>query len=108
MSFHEDEEAASGLHRRPGAVARRRTGAGRLEYVTVIIAIAVIAIHLVDDSFIHPEAGTSAGDHVVSGIVPVATLGVAVLIYPRVRPGLRATIALVVGSFGIVAWAEGW
>lgn len=72
------------------------------------MAIGVIAVHVVDDNFLQPEPGMSAADHLVSGTVPLALLGVAAAVYPRVRPGLRATIALIVGLFGIVAGLEGW
>ncbi len=73
-----------------------------------LVAVAVIAIHVVDDSFIQPEPGTSAGDHLVSGLVPLAALALAAIAYPRVRAGWRAVIALVTGLFGIVAGLEGW
>jgi uncharacterized protein len=73
-----------------------------------LVAVAVIAIHVLDDSFIQPEPGTSAGDHLVSGLVPLAALAIAAAVYPRVRPGARATLAVLIGIFGIVAGIEGW
>jgi hypothetical protein len=74
-----------------------------------LAAVAVIAVHVLDDSFLQPEDGTSAGDHLVSGLVPLAALGIAAAGYVRARrPGVRATIALVTGVFGIVAGIEGW
>ncbi|MET0513678.1 MAG: alpha/beta fold hydrolase [Thermoleophilaceae bacterium] len=69
-------------------------------------AVGVIALHIADDSFLQPQPGTSAGDHLVSGLVPLAALTLAAFMYPRVRGGARATIALVVGFFGIVAGIE--
>jgi uncharacterized protein len=68
--------------------------------------VAVIALHAADDSFLQPQPGTSAGDHLVSGFVPLAVLGLAGAFYPRLRGGGRAAIALVVGFFGIVFGAE--
>jgi hypothetical protein len=44
----------------------------------------------------------------VSGLVPLAALGIAAVMYPRIRPGGRATLALLIGVFGIVAGIEGW
>ena len=71
------------------------------------IALAVIALHIVDDSFLQPEPGTSAGDHVVGGLVPLLVLGLAAWGYPRLRAGLRATIALLLGIFGVIVGIEG-
>jgi uncharacterized protein len=58
------------------------------------LALALVAIHVVDDSFVQPQPGTSAGAHVVSGLVPLVVLGVAWWAYPRVRAGARVAIAL--------------
>jgi hypothetical protein len=69
-------------------------------------ALAVVALHVVDDSFLQPQPGTSAGDHVVSGLVPLAVLGLAAWSYPRLRAGFRAAMALALGLFGIVAGVE--
>jgi dienelactone hydrolase len=73
------------------------------------VALAVIAVHIVDDSFVNPQPGTAAGDHLVSGLVPLALLGAAAAAYRRARRGgVRAIIALVLGAFGLVVAAEGW
>ena len=67
---------------------------------------AVIAVHIVDDNFVQPQPGTSARDHLVSGLVPLAVLAFAVVAYPRLSGGGRAAVALVLGVFGIVAGSE--
>jgi uncharacterized protein len=41
----------------------------------------------------------SAGDHVVSGLVPIGLLAALAAFYPRMRAGLRATLAIFVGLF---------
>ena len=69
-------------------------------------AVAVIALHVVDDNFLQPQPGTSAGDHLVSGVVPLVCLGLSAAVYGRVRPGLRAAIALMLGYFGVLAGTE--
>ena len=97
------QRLASAPPRRPQS--RTRANAERTVF---LVAVAVIAIHVVDDSFIQPEPGTSADDHLVSGLVPLAALAIAAVMYPRVGPAARAAIALVVGAFGIVAGLEGW
>ena len=71
-----------------------------------VLGVAMIALHVLDDSFLQPSPGTSAGDHLVSGLVPLAVLALAAWIYPRVRGGRRGAMALVFGAFGIVAGVE--
>ena len=76
------------------------------ESVVARAAIGLIALHVADDSFFQPQPGTSAADHLVSGLIPLAVLALAAWGYPRLRAGLRATIALVIGGFGIVTGIE--
>jgi uncharacterized protein len=78
----------------------------RTEQRLFLAAVGVVALHVADDSFLQPQPGTSAGDHLVSGLVPLAVLGLAAVAYPRLRGGGRAAIALVVGFFGIVFGVE--
>ncbi len=47
-----------------------------------------------------------ATDHLVSGLVPLALLGLAAWAYPRVRPGARATLAILLGVFALVTSVE--
>jgi uncharacterized protein len=87
---------------RPTAEAVRRIADGR---VVGVWAIAIIALHIADDSFLHPEPGTAAGDHLASGLVPLAALLAAGLAVRRSRPGVRAVVALIAGVLGIVIGA---
>jgi hypothetical protein len=65
--------------------------------------LVVVALAVLDDAFVHREPGTSMLDHLAGGIVPaVAAVGLAIL-YPRLRSGARAVVALVCGSLAIVA-----
>jgi hypothetical protein len=74
-----------------------------------LTAVGVVALHIVDDSFVNPQPGTSAGDHLVSGLVPLALLGAATAAYLLTRrEGARAVIALLLGAFGLAVSAEGW
>jgi uncharacterized protein len=66
-------------------------------------AIAVIGLHYTDVAFLQPEPGTSAADHLVSGLVPLALLAGLAALYPRMLPGLRATAALTVGLFALAS-----
>jgi fermentation-respiration switch protein FrsA (DUF1100 family) len=96
---------------RPAARAPRRgrrvAGPGRRERGLFLAAVGVIALHVADDSFLQPQPGTSAGDHLVSGFVPLAVLALAAVVYPRLPGGGRAATALGVGFFGIAFGIEG-
>jgi len=92
----------------PPAAARvdgpTRTGAGafvRSEPGVVVIALAAIALHVVDDNYLRPQPGTSAGDHLASGLVPVGILVAVAALYPHLRAGLRAATAMTFGALGL-------
>jgi len=85
------------------AAATRVAAALRSEAGLARVALGVVALHVVDDNFLQPNPGTSAADHLVSGLVPVSVLIVAGLFYPGLRAGARAAIALVAGFFGVLA-----
>ena len=74
----------------------------------MLAAIGLIALHVVDDSFVQPQPGTSAADHLVSGLVPLALLALAAGAYARLRAGRRAVLALVIGVFGLGTASEAW
>jgi uncharacterized protein len=92
--------------REEGRPQQRPAASRPREYPVFLALTAVVALHVADDSFLQPQSGTSAGDHLVSGLVPLAALALAAAAYPRLRGGGRAAIALVVGFFGIVAGIE--
>lgn len=71
-----------------------------------VAATAVLALHVVDDSFLQPNPGTSAGDHLAGGLVPTALLLLGAWAYPRLRAGARAALALAAGVFGLVLSIE--
>jgi hypothetical protein len=56
----------------PGDAVRSRVWT---EPVVARLALGAIALHVVDDNFLQPEPGTSASDHLVSGLVPLVLLG---------------------------------
>jgi fermentation-respiration switch protein FrsA (DUF1100 family) len=62
--------------------------------------MAIIALHVAVDSFIAPEPGTDAADHLLRGFVSLALLALAVIVYPRLAGGGRAALA---GVFGALA-----
>ena len=71
-------------------LSHRRAGSGS-EVGLARVAIGVVALHVVDDSFLQPNPGTSAADHVLGGLVPLALLVAAGVFYARLRAGARAT-----------------
>jgi|1186.fasta_scaffold56476_2 hypothetical protein len=75
-------------------------------YRAFLAAVGLIALHVADDNFLQPSPGTSPGDHLVPGLVPLAVLALAAWAFPRVRPGVQATLALLIAPFGIVAGSE--
>jgi hypothetical protein len=86
----------------PATSARRRI-AGRRKRLSFRAALAVIVVAVVDDAFVHPEPGTSAGDHLASALVPPAIAVVLALTYPQLRPGLRSAAALVCNVLALTA-----
>ena len=65
--------------------------------------MAAAALWVLDDAFWHREPGTVVGDHLASGLVPVALAAALALVYPRMRAGARAAAALTAGPLMIVA-----
>src|SRR5262245_3714052 len=97
------------------AVAHTPTGIARLtsaaasigtEAGLARIGLGVVALHVVDDAWLQPNPGTSAADHLFGGLVPIVLLGVAIALYPRLRSGARALIALTAGFFGVLFGTE--
>jgi len=88
-------------HVAPRHGLRERAAAAETETKVAVSAFAAIALHVLDDTVFQPEPGTSAADHLVSGLVPVALLVGAAVLYPRVRPGLRAVLAIVLGLLAL-------
>ena len=70
------------------------------------LAVALIGLHIADDNFINPEAGTSASDHLVSGLVPLALLALAAWGFPRLPGAARGALALLIGLLGIATGIE--
>ena len=79
----------------------------RVSHATVALgAFALVGLHVADDSFLQPEPGTSALDHLSGGLVPLGLLGLAAVAYRRGRAGLRAAIVLVAGLLALVVGAS--
>ena len=60
------------------------------ERTIVVVCVAVLVVHVLDDNFMQPEPGTAAGDHLASGLIPVLLRGATAAAYPHLRAGVRA------------------
>jgi uncharacterized protein len=92
--------AAPELAARENRVVQLVRAAG-LDTTLAVSGLAAIAVHVLAENFLLPQPGTSAADHVVSGLVPLAVLAAVAALYPRLRPGVRAGVAMTVGAIGI-------
>jgi dienelactone hydrolase len=86
--------------------ATPRTATRKPGHAAFLACLAAIGLHVVDDSFLQPQAGTAAADHLASGLVPLAVLALAAVAQPRLRAGARAAIALALGVFGAATGIE--
>jgi uncharacterized protein len=64
-------------------------------------ATAIVSLHAAVDSFVAPEPGTTARDHLLGGLASLALLAILALVYPRLRAGGRAALAVVVGGLAL-------
>jgi len=94
--------SSPGRARLAAAAASLRTESGLAR-----LGLGLVALHVVDDSWLQPNPGTDAGDHLFGGLVPLVLLGTAIALYPRLRAGTRALIALTAGFFGVLFGTEG-
>ena len=62
-------------------------------------ATAATALHVLDDATLHREPGTTIADHLTGAGALLTVLAVAALVFPRLRAGSRAILALLVGFF---------
>jgi uncharacterized protein len=88
-----------------GSPKKRLAAALLTETGLARIALGIGALHVVDDNFLQPQPGTSAGDHLIGGLIQTAFFVSYAWAYPRLRPGLRGTLAIFVGLFMIVVGA---
>lgn len=87
-------------------IVERVRESGR-EYQFFLLAIGLVGLHVVDDNFLQPEPGTSAGEHLTSGLFPIAVLAVCAVVYPRLRAGARAYLSMSLGALAIAIGTPG-
>ena len=82
-----------------------RVRSARLETKLAAAGLFAVGLHVLDDNFFQPPPGTTASDHLVSALVPIAVLLAAGVAYPRLRPGRRAALVAALGLLGLVIGA---
>jgi hypothetical protein len=68
------------------------------------VATAAVAVHALDDAFVHRGPGLGLGQHALAGAIALAAAVAGAIAFPHLRPGLRAALAF---SFGGLALANG-
>jgi hypothetical protein len=56
---------------RPPVIPARLAALMRREYGLFLLGIGAIVLHILDENFLPPQPGTSAGEHLTSGLVPI-------------------------------------
>jgi hypothetical protein len=91
----------------PPEPAVRDTAVSRREHRLFLTAITLVAIPIADDNFVQTEPGTSATDHLASGLVPLAVLVAIAVAYPRLPAGLRAATSITLGALAFAVGVPG-
>ncbi|MDQ3778058.1 MAG: alpha/beta hydrolase [Actinomycetota bacterium] len=74
------------------------------EWLVFTVATAVALVHALDDAVLNRQPGVPIGEHALAALVSAAAGLAAIAAFPRLRPGVRATIAF---AFGVFAGANG-
>jgi pimeloyl-ACP methyl ester carboxylesterase len=75
------------------------------EYPLFAVGIWLAILHVLDDAFVGKQPGTSARDHLFGASVVIAILVGALVLYPRLRAGWRAALAVGLGTLIAAAGA---
>jgi dienelactone hydrolase len=84
------------------APTRLRRSARSGEALVFSAATAVALLHALDDAFVHRQPGLGIGQHALAAAIAVVGALAAVAVFPFLRPGLRAGLALTFGSLALV------
>jgi hypothetical protein len=67
------------------------------EYPLFATGIGLAILHVLDDRLVGRQSVTSLGDELFAGVVVTGVLVAALVLYPRLRPGLRALLDFCLG-----------
>ena len=65
-------------------------------------ATALALLHALDDAFLNRQPGVPLGQHALAALVAIVAGVAAIVVFPRLRPGFRAAIAITFGVFALV------
>jgi uncharacterized protein len=71
------------------------------EALVFTAASAVGLLHGLDDALVHRGAGLGLGQHALAAAIAVVAWVAGALVFPRLRPGLRAALALAYGGLAL-------
>ena len=87
---------------RSTGVVRRLALIPRDDVAVFRAALAVVALAVVNDAYLEPELGVTAGDHIVSGLVPLALVALLIGAANRLPALIRGWLAVFAGALSIV------
>ena len=90
------------LGRETGLRKPEVAGARGWETIAFRVATAVALLHALDDAFIGRQPGVPWDQHAFAAAISVVAAAAAIVGFPRLRPGLRAAVALLFGVLAIV------
>jgi uncharacterized protein len=75
----------------------------RADVRVVWVSAALVCLYVLDDAFVHPEAGTTGADHLLSGLLVSVLVVAGAVAVPRLPDGARGALLLILGGLAIVA-----
>jgi len=72
------------------------------ERLVFAVGTALALVHALDDAFVHRGPGLGLGQHALAGAISLAAGVAGVLVFPALRPGLRALLAFAFGALACV------
>jgi uncharacterized protein len=79
-------------------VNRYRSGEALVFAVATLLAL----LHALDDAVVHKGPGLAVGQHALAAAISLAAGIAAIVVFPSLRPGLRAALAFVFGGLACV------
>ncbi|HWC31813.1 MAG TPA: hypothetical protein VG709_01640 [Actinomycetota bacterium] len=77
----------------------------RWEYKVFLVALAVMFLHLTEDTLVHEESGSSVGAKLGATVLNLLLAAVGAVVYPLLWRRARPLLVLAYGALGLVA---GW
>ena len=107
LPSHRSAKLEPGTSARVADASARGRRAGSREYRLFLLATGLVSLHIADDNYLQPEPGTSAGDHLASGLVPLGILAAVAYLYPRLRAGARVYTSMTLGALAVIVGVPG-